>query len=105
MGSVDALVVRADAGAAILRFSRMGNSNFEEYAAPTACGSAQPAARNGIFAAAKRITWPLLAATYLAPLGEFVPITVTLHIRDYREVKPADDYFLAKQLLTLFALL
>ncbi|MBR0797964.1 DUF927 domain-containing protein [Bradyrhizobium jicamae] len=24
-----------------------------------------------------RITWPLLAATYLAPLGEFVPITVT----------------------------
>ncbi|MBR1211332.1 DNA-primase RepB domain-containing protein [Bradyrhizobium sp. JYMT SZCCT0180] len=25
-----------------------------------------------------RITWPLLGATYLAPLGEFVPITVTL---------------------------
>jgi hypothetical protein len=28
--------------------------------------------------APRRITWPLLAATYLAPLGEFVPITVTL---------------------------
>jgi hypothetical protein len=28
--------------------------------------------------APKRITWPLLAATYLAPLGGFVPITVAL---------------------------
>ena len=28
--------------------------------------------------ASKRITWPLLAVTYLAPLGEFVPITVAL---------------------------
>jgi len=28
--------------------------------------------------ASKRIAWPLLAVTYLAPLGEFVPITVAL---------------------------
>jgi hypothetical protein len=28
--------------------------------------------------APRRVTWPLLAAVYLAPLGEFVPITVTL---------------------------
>jgi hypothetical protein len=28
--------------------------------------------------APRRITWPLFAATYLAPLGEFVPITVSL---------------------------
>jgi hypothetical protein len=40
MGSVDALVERADAGAAILRFSRIVETPVVgEYAAPTACGS------------------------------------------------------------------
>jgi len=61
----------------------------------------------GVFSELRRIAGsrPPSAAGNLAPLGEFVPITVTLHIRDYREEKPADDYFLAKQSLTLFALL